>query len=136
MMLSRTKIYKQNRQAVWIIVENKNIQSLMTKQFIQSFSNSLLLLRNNNIFTQYQFMFVCIRNYYESILDLLEYDIITVIQQYRSDISFVNVVLRTEIYRHRNYAFRVCIRRKQKYTVENKNIREQTIKQLNVTKKQ
>jgi hypothetical protein len=79
-MLSRTKIYKQNRQAVWIIVENKNIQSLMTKQFIQSFSNSLLLLRNNNIFTQYQFMFVCIRNYYESILDLLEYDIITVIQ--------------------------------------------------------
>jgi hypothetical protein len=51
-MLLRPKIYKGNQQAVWIIVKNKNIQSLMTKQFIQSFSNSLMLLRNNNILTQ------------------------------------------------------------------------------------
>jgi hypothetical protein len=33
-MLSRPKIYKGNQQAIWIIVENKNIQALMTKQFI------------------------------------------------------------------------------------------------------
>ena len=51
-MLSRPKIYKGNRQAIWIIVENKNIQALMTTQFIQSFSVSLLLLRNNNIVTK------------------------------------------------------------------------------------
>jgi len=55
-MLSRPKIYKGNQQAVWIFVKNKNIQSLMTKQFIRSFSNSLLLLRNNNIVTQKQYM--------------------------------------------------------------------------------
>ncbi len=30
----RPKMYKQNKQVVWIIVENKNIQALMTKQFI------------------------------------------------------------------------------------------------------
>jgi hypothetical protein len=29
-MLSRSKIYKENQQAVRIIVENKNIQALMT----------------------------------------------------------------------------------------------------------
>jgi hypothetical protein len=52
MMLSRPKIYKGNQQAIWIIVENKNIQSLITTQFIQSFSNFFLLLRNNNIVTQ------------------------------------------------------------------------------------
>ncbi len=34
MLLSRPKIYKENRQTVWIIAENKNIQALMTKQFI------------------------------------------------------------------------------------------------------
>jgi hypothetical protein len=51
-MLSRPKIYKGNQQAIWIIVENKIIQALMTKQFIWSFSHSLLLLRNNNIVTQ------------------------------------------------------------------------------------
>ncbi len=33
--MSRPKIYKQNRQAVWIIVKNKNNnQALMTKPFI------------------------------------------------------------------------------------------------------
>ncbi len=32
--MMRPKVYKQNRQTVWIIVENKNIQALMTKQFI------------------------------------------------------------------------------------------------------
>ncbi len=51
-MLSRPKIYKENRQAVRIIVENKTIQALMTKHFIQSFSASLLLFRINNIVTQ------------------------------------------------------------------------------------
>jgi hypothetical protein len=51
-MWSRPKIYKGNQQAVRIIVENKNIQALMTKRFIQSFSDSLLLFRNNNIVTQ------------------------------------------------------------------------------------
>jgi hypothetical protein len=30
-LVLRPKIYKQNRQAIWIIVENKNIQALMTK---------------------------------------------------------------------------------------------------------
>jgi hypothetical protein len=50
--LSRQKIYKQNRQTVWIIVENKSIQAFMTKQFIWSFSYSLMLHRNNNIVTQ------------------------------------------------------------------------------------
>jgi hypothetical protein len=52
-MLSRPKIYKENRQAVRIIVENKNIQALLTKHFILSFSASLLLFRNNNIVTQW-----------------------------------------------------------------------------------
>jgi hypothetical protein len=33
-LMLRQKIYKQKRQAVWIIAENKNIQALMTKQFI------------------------------------------------------------------------------------------------------
>ncbi len=51
-MLLRPKIYKENRQAVQIIVKNKNIQALMTKQFIRSFSAGLLLFRNNNIVTQ------------------------------------------------------------------------------------
>jgi hypothetical protein len=51
-MLTTPKIYKGNQQDVWIIVENKNIQALLTKQFIQSFSNSLLLLRNDNTVTQ------------------------------------------------------------------------------------
>ncbi len=81
-------------------------------------------------------MFVCIRNYYESILDLLEYYNITVIQWYRSDIGSDDVVSRTKIYRHRNYAFCVHICWEQKYTVENKNTWEQTIKQFNVTQKQ
>ncbi len=54
-MLLRPKIYKENQQAIRIIVENKNIQALMTKHFIWSFSASLLLLRNNNIITQWQF---------------------------------------------------------------------------------
>jgi hypothetical protein len=52
MMFSRPKIYKGNRQAIRIVVENKNIPALMTKQFIQSFSSSLLSIRNNNIITQ------------------------------------------------------------------------------------
>ncbi len=51
-MLSRPKIYKENLQAIRIIVENKNIQALMTKHIIQSFSASILLFRNNNIVTQ------------------------------------------------------------------------------------
>ena len=51
-MLPRPKIYKGNQQAVRIIAENKNIQSLMTKQFIRLFSNSLLLPRINIIVTQ------------------------------------------------------------------------------------
>ncbi len=51
-MWSRPKIYKGNRQAIRIIVENKSIQALMTKHFIRSFSDSVLLLRNNNIITQ------------------------------------------------------------------------------------
>jgi hypothetical protein len=51
-MWSRPKIYKENRQAVSLIVENKNIQALMTKHFIQSFSESLLFFRNNDIITQ------------------------------------------------------------------------------------
>ncbi len=51
-MLLRSKIYKGNQQAIRIIIENKNIQAFMTKQFIGSFSNSLLLSRNNNIFSQ------------------------------------------------------------------------------------
>jgi hypothetical protein len=34
MMLLRPKIYKENQQAVRIIVKNKNIQALMTKHFI------------------------------------------------------------------------------------------------------
>jgi hypothetical protein len=50
-MWLRSKIYKENRQAIRIIVENKNKQALMTKHFIQSFSDSLLLFRNNNIVT-------------------------------------------------------------------------------------
>ncbi len=56
-MLSRPKIYKENQQAVRIFVENKNIQALMTKHFIRSFSASLLLFRNNNIVAQWQFIF-------------------------------------------------------------------------------
>ncbi len=51
-MSLRPKIYKGDQQAVRIIVENKNIQASMTKQFIRSFSNSLLSLRKNNIVLQ------------------------------------------------------------------------------------
>jgi hypothetical protein len=51
-MWSRPKIYKGNQQAIRIIVKNKNIQALMTKHFIRSFSDSILLFRNNNIVTQ------------------------------------------------------------------------------------
>ncbi len=72
MMLSRPKIYKENQQAVRIIFKNKNIQALMTKHVIWSFSASLLLFRNNNIVTQWQFIFNCINNYYKNILDLLK----------------------------------------------------------------
>jgi hypothetical protein len=43
-MLLRPKIYKGNQQAIWIIVESLNIQAVMTKQFIRSFSQSLLVL--------------------------------------------------------------------------------------------
>ncbi len=57
--MSRPKIYKQNRQTVWIIVKNKNIQSLMTKQFIWSLSNSLLWLRNSKIVTQKEYRVGC-----------------------------------------------------------------------------
>ncbi len=41
-MLSRPKMNKGNQQAIRIIVENTNMQALMTKQFIRSFSHSLL----------------------------------------------------------------------------------------------
>jgi hypothetical protein len=51
-MFLRPKKYKENRQAVRIIVENKNIHALMAKHFIRSFSASLLLFGNNNIVTQ------------------------------------------------------------------------------------
>ncbi len=34
MMWLRPKVYKGNQQAIRIIVENKNKQALMTKQFI------------------------------------------------------------------------------------------------------
>jgi hypothetical protein len=54
----------------------------------------------------------------------------------RSDISSDNVQLRTKIYMHRNYALCECICQEQKYTVKNKNIREQTRKHFNVTQKQ
>jgi hypothetical protein len=135
-MWLRPKIYKENRQADKIIVENKNIQALMTKHFIRSFSDSLLLFRNNNIITQQQFIFVCINNNYKNILDLLKCYIVSAIQQNISDIGTDNVLSRTKIFRHCNYAFRVCICREQKYTVENKNTWEQTRKQFNVTQKQ
>jgi hypothetical protein len=52
MMWSRPKIYKGNQQAIRLIVENKNIQALMTKHFVRSFSVSLLFFSNNNIVTQ------------------------------------------------------------------------------------
>jgi len=55
-MLLRPKIYKRNQQAIWIVVENKNIQALMTKQFIRLFSYNLMLHRNNNIGTQKQYI--------------------------------------------------------------------------------
>ncbi len=55
--MSRQKIYKRNWQTICIIIENKNIQPLITKQFIWSFSYSLLLHRNIIIFTQKQYMF-------------------------------------------------------------------------------
>ncbi len=112
-MVETLKI-KGNQQAVRIIVENKNLQALMTKQLIQSFSNSLLSLRNNIFGTQQQFIFVCIMNYYESIFDLFEHYIITVIQQYRSDIGSDNVLSKKNIYRLCNYAFHVRICQEQK----------------------
>jgi hypothetical protein len=79
-MSSRPKVYKGNQQAACIIIKNKHIQALMTKQYIRSFSDSLLLLRNNNIVIQQQFMIVWMRIYYESTLDLFEYNIVSVIQ--------------------------------------------------------
>ncbi len=51
-MLLGPKIYKENQQAIRIILENKNIQALMTKHVILSFSASFLLFRNNNNVTQ------------------------------------------------------------------------------------
>jgi hypothetical protein len=52
-MWLRRKIYKGNQQALRLIVEKKMIQALMTKHFIQSFSESLLFFSNNNIVTQW-----------------------------------------------------------------------------------
>ncbi len=108
----------------------------MTKHFIQSFSASLLSNRNNNIVTQWQFIFNCINNYYKNKLNLLKCFIVSAIQQNRSDIGTDNVPSRTKIFRYCNYAFRVRIFWEQKYTVENKYIRQYTIKQFNVTEKQ
>ncbi len=51
-MSLKPKYTRETVQSVRIIVKNKNIQALMTKQFIWSFSNSLLSLRNTNIVTQ------------------------------------------------------------------------------------
>ena len=62
-MLLRHKIYKGNLQAIRIIVENKNMQALMTKQSIETFGCSLLYLRNNDTVTQKQYMFVWRLNY-------------------------------------------------------------------------
>ncbi len=75
-------------------------------------------------------MFVCIRKYYESILDLHEYYIVSVIQLYRSDIGSDNVQSRTKIYRLCNYTFRVRTCWEQKYTIENKNVQEQNLQQM------
>jgi hypothetical protein len=66
MLLLRPNIYKQNRETIWIIAENKNIQALMTKQFIWSSSPSLLWLSNNNIITQKEYMFFQMWNYDEN----------------------------------------------------------------------
>ncbi len=136
MMLLRPKIYKENRKAIRIIVENKNIQAIMTKHFIWSFSASLLLFRNNNIVTQWQFIFNCINKYYKNILNLIKCFIVSAIQYNRSDIGTDNSPSRTKIYRYRSCAFRVCIFWEQKYTVKNKNIREYTRKWFNVTEKE
>jgi hypothetical protein len=51
-MWSRPKIYKGNQQAVRLFVEKQNVQALMTKHFIRSFSESLLFFSNNNVITQ------------------------------------------------------------------------------------
>ncbi len=60
--MSRPNVYRQNRLAMWFYFENKNIQAFMTKQFIRSYSYSLLYLRNNDTVTQKQYMFVLWRN--------------------------------------------------------------------------
>jgi hypothetical protein len=44
-MWSRPKIYKGNQQAIRLIVENKNIQALMTKQFIRSLKKRFIVLQ-------------------------------------------------------------------------------------------
>ena len=55
-MLLRPKIYKENRQAVRIIVENKNIQALMTNisfdhlVSVYCISEIIILLHSDNLF--------------------------------------------------------------------------------------
>jgi hypothetical protein len=55
-MWSRPKIYKGNQQAVMLIVENKNIQALMTNILfghlvrVYCFSGTRILLHSDNLF--------------------------------------------------------------------------------------
>ncbi len=107
MMLSRPKICKENQQAVRIIVENKNIQALMTKHFIQSFSAILLLFRNNNFVTQWQFIFNGINNYYKNILNLLKCflylrynktDLISVLTMFHQEQKYTGIVTMPSVY--------------------------------------
>jgi hypothetical protein len=54
-MWSRPKIYKGNQQAFRLIVENKNIQALMTKKLfhhlvkVYCFSVTIILLHSDNL---------------------------------------------------------------------------------------
>jgi hypothetical protein len=108
MMLSRPKIYKEIRLAVRIIVENKNIQALMTKHFIWSFSASLLLFRNNNVVTQWQFIFNCTNNYYKNIyciysnvLLYLQYnktDLISVLTMFHREQKYTGIITMPSVY--------------------------------------
>ncbi len=53
--MSRPKIYKQNRQTIWIIVKNKNIQALTTNNLFDHLvtvycdSETVTLLHRKNI---------------------------------------------------------------------------------------
>ncbi len=99
MMWSRSKIYKGNRQAIRIIV--------MTKHFIWSFSNSLLLLKKitllhiYNLFLFAWIIFIKIYWIYLKVILYLQYsqtDLILVLTMFYWEQKYTGMVIMPSVY--------------------------------------